>query len=206
MSFSTFRPPISLSPAANFRSTASFCSGGNSRLSRSLWNSPVCLASCLRTWPSDFFSVAPDDDWLAFHQRADVLEAHRRLMDLHTEQLGHRIDLMARRHRADDRAGPAAILLQVIQGKRQDLVWGQPGAVFVHNAKAVGVTVQAEAQLRFAFADKLAHIPHAFSVWLGMMAAKKRVELVMEPGDFRAALFEQGVEVTASGAVHQLDG
>ncbi len=154
--------------------------------------------------PARFF--APDDDWLAFHQRADVFEAHRRLMDLHAEQLGHRIDLMARRHRADDRAGPAAILLQMVQGERQDLVWSQPGAIFVHNPKAVGVAIQAEAQLRFAFADKLAHIPHAFSVWLGMMAAKKRVELVMEPGDLRAAFFEQGVKVTAPGAVHQLDG
>ena len=58
----------------------------------------------LDTQAAGFF--AADDDRLALHQRADVFEADGRLVDFHAEHFRHGVHLMARRHGANDRAGP----------------------------------------------------------------------------------------------------
>src|SRR5690242_11256583 len=39
-----------------------------------------------------------------------------------------------------------------------------------------------------------------------MMSAEERVDSVMKNRELRAGFFEQGIEITATGAVHQLDG
>ncbi len=91
-----------------------------------------------------------------FHQGPDVFEAHRRFVDFHAQHLGHGIDLVTRGDAAHDRAGPAAVLLQMIERQRQHLVGRQPRAVLVHNAEAVGIAIQAQADLRLAAADELA--------------------------------------------------
>ena len=86
---------------------------------------------------------ATHDDGFRFHQGSDEFEPHRGLVNGHSQQLGHRIDLMAGGNRAHHRTGPAAVLLQVIQGQGQHLVRGDPSAVAIHDAKAVGVSVEA---------------------------------------------------------------
>src|SRR6267142_2328292 len=96
--------------------------------------------------------LAADNDWLAFHQRADEFETNRRLVNLYAEQFGDGIDLMARRNRAHDCAGPAAVLLQVIQREREHLVRREPGAAFVHDAETISVAIKAETDLRLAAA------------------------------------------------------
>ncbi len=149
---------------------------------------------------------AAHDDGLAFHQCADVFEADRRFVDFHTEHVRHGVHLMTRRHGPHDRARPAAVLLQVIQGQREDLIRCQPGAVLVHDAETVGVAVQAQAELRLAAANEFADLGHAVCVRLGMMPAEERVQFVVEDGDFRAGFFQQRVEVAAARAIHEFDG
>ena len=144
INFSTVNGPIVVKPGASFASSASFVSGGMAMLMRSVWNSPVCFLQLLQDssqrfpFRRDQFGheqagensvllrhvafhaqsagfFAADNDRLAFHQCADVFEADRRLVDFHAEQLRDGIDLMAGRNGANHRAGPAAILFQMIQ-------------------------------------------------------------------------------------------
>src|SRR5439155_26447590 len=88
---------------------------------------------------------AADDDRFAFHQGADVFEANRGFMHFHAEQTCDSINLMARGYGPYRRAGPAAIVLQMIKSQCEDLVGSQPGPVLIHNAKPFGFTIQAEA-------------------------------------------------------------
>ena len=111
--------------------------------------------------------LAADDDRLALHQRADVLEADRRLVNLHSEQFRHGIDLVARRHGADHRAIEAAIFAEVIQRQREHLVRREPGAVAIHDAEAVGVAVQPQPEPGLASANQRRGFAHPLRAWLG---------------------------------------
>src|SRR6266516_6538661 len=110
---------------------------------------------------------------------------------------------MARWHGANYCAGPAAVFLQVVEGERQYLVRRQPGAAFVNNAEAVGVAVEADTDLGLAAANELAGLGHAFGVRFRMMPAEERIEFVVKTHDFCAGIFEQPVEISAPGAIHQ---
>src|SRR2546422_3028370 len=68
----------------------------------------------------------------------------------------------------------------MIKRQRQDLVGREPGAVFVHNAEAVSITVQTQAELGFAAADEFTDFGHAFRVRFGVMAPEQRIEFVMK--------------------------
>ena len=151
--------------------------------------------------------LAADDDGFALHERSDVFESDGGLVEFHAKQLSDGVHLMARGHGADDRAGPATVFLQVVERERENLVRGEPHAALVHNAEAVGIAIQAEAELRLAREDELADFFHAVRVRLGVVAAEERVQLVVEGRDLRAAVLgEERVEVAAPGAIHQLDG
>src|SRR5437868_6336283 len=117
--------------------------------------------------------LATDDDRLAFHQGADVLEAHGGFVDLHPKQPGDRIHLMTGRNGPHDRARPTTVLPQMIEGESENLIGSQPCAVFIHDTKSVGVAIQAKAQMRLPAADKLTDFGHAFRIWLGMMSTKQ---------------------------------
>ena len=236
MNFSTLKGPIAIQAGAElWRAGLPCLSGGMETLMRSVWNSPVCFSRSFRIRPSDlrfggdqfghkqagqnavflrhvtfdaqaagFF--AADNDGFAFHQCADVFETDRCFMNFDAEQVGDGIDLMAGGDGADDRAGPAAVFLQMIERQRQNLVGREPRAVLVDNAEAIGVAVEAKAELRFAAADEFADFGHAFGIGLGMMSAKERIEFIVKDGDLGAGVFEQRVEVAAAGAVHEFDG
>ena len=148
--------------------------------------------------------LAADDDRLALHQRADVLEADRRLVNLHPEQFRHGIDLVTRRHGADDRAPDATIFAEVIQCQREHLVGREPGAVAIDDAEAVGVAVQPQPEPGLASANQRRGFAHPLRAWLGRAAAKERVEGVAEANDVGAGLLKQRVEIAPAGAVHQL--
>ena len=122
------------------------------------------------TQAAGFFTA--DNDGFALHQRADVFEADGRFVDFYAENFGHGVHLMTCGHGAHHRTGPAAVFLQMIQRQRENLVRRQPGAVFVHNAEAVGVTVEAETDLRLAAADELADVGHIRGIGFRMMPAK----------------------------------
>src|SRR4051812_32167570 len=126
-------------------------------------------------------------------------------MDFHAEQLSNGIDLMTARHATHCRAGPATIFLQMIEGQREHLVWSEPGSIAINDAKAIGIAVEAEAKLRFTLTDELPHFGHAFGVGFRMMSSEERVELVVKPGNGRAGVREQFVQVTATSAVHEFD-
>ena len=135
-----------------------------------------------------------------------MLEADRRLVNFHAEQFRHGIDLVTRRHGADDRALDAAIFAEVIQRQREHLVRREPGAVAIDDAEAVGVAVEAQRKIGLAAAHEPGRLGHAGFVRLGRAAAEKRVQVFVKTGDLRTGLLEQRVEVAAAGAVHQLDG
>ena len=69
-----------------------------------LWN------VTFHTKPAGF--LAADNDRFAFHERADVFETNWRFVNFYAQHFGDCIDLMARGHGADHRAGPAAILFK----------------------------------------------------------------------------------------------
>ena len=149
---------------------------------------------------------AANDDRFAFHQRADVFEADGRLINFHAKQFRDRVHLMARRHGAHDRARPPAILFQMIQRERQNLVRRQPRSVLVHNAKTIRVAIETKPHLRLAAADEFAHVGHVLRVRFGMMPAEQRIQFVVKQRDLRADFFEQHIEITVASAVTQING
>ena len=78
----------------------------------------------------------------------------------------------------------------MIQRQRENLIRREPGAVFIHNAKPVGVAIQAKAELALPLRTNLLTSRHAFGVRFGMMPAKQRIQFVMENRDFCARFFE----------------
>ena len=84
------------------------------------------------------------------------------------------------------------------------MVWGEPGAVAIHDAKAVGVAVQTQPEQGLASANQRRGFAHPLRAWLGRAAAKERVEGVAEANDVGAGLLKQRVEIAPAGAVHQL--
>src|SRR5207248_8887482 len=68
------------------------------------------------------------------------------------------------------------------------------------------IAIQSEAYLCPSAAHQQTYFAHAFRVWFGMMSAEQWVDLVMEDRELRAGLFEQCIEITATRAIHQLDG
>jgi hypothetical protein len=92
----------------------------------------------------------------------------------------------------------------VIEREGEHLVWGDPGAVLVHDAEAIRIAIQAETDAGFAAADEIADGVHAISIRFGVMAAEERVPFVVETGHLRAGLFQQGIEIATARAIHQL--
>ena len=92
----------------------------------------------------------------------------------------------------------------MVEGEREDLVRGEPGAVLVGDAEAVCVAVEPEAELGLAFANEGADFLHAFGVRLRVVAAEHRIGLGVEDGDGRAVLGQQLIEITDAGAIHEL--
>ena len=224
-----------LEAAAELRQQPGFLVGRMARLMRSVWNSPDCFSMALRIRPRDLpldrdqfrheqagedavflrdvaldaqaagFLTA-DDDGLAFHQGADVFEADGGFVDLHTEHRGDGVHLVAGGDGADDGASPAPVLLEVIQSEGEHLVRSEPSAVAIHDAEAVGVAIEAEAEVGLAAADECADFAHAFGVRFRMVAAEEGIDFIMEDGDARARFCEEMVEIAVAGAVHQFDG
>src|SRR5208282_5540203 len=99
----------------------------------------------------------------------------------------------AGRNRANDRAGPAAVLFQMKECECENLIRREPCPVFVNNTETVGVAVEAETDLRLAAADELRGVGHVLGIRLGMMSAEERVEFIVKQGDFGAGAFKQCV-------------
>src|ERR1035441_1139183 len=89
--------------------------------------------------------LAPDDDWLALHQRADEFETHRRLMHLDPEFLCHCIHQMAGRHRANNRTSPVTVLHQMVERQGENLVCIDERPVAINDGEAVGVRIESQA-------------------------------------------------------------
>ncbi len=94
-------------------------------------------------------SSPPISDLILDNQLADVLEAHRSLVELHLEVLGERVDQIRGGHRLGDTILPAARFDQIVEEQRDDIVWLNEGAALVNDAKAVGVAVRGDADVGF---------------------------------------------------------
>src|SRR3954464_5183454 len=110
---------------------------------------------------------------------------------------------MACRDGAHDGACPAPILFQMVERESEDLVWCQPGPILIHNSKTIRVSIEAESHLRFALPNEIAYLVHSFRIRFRMMSAEEGIKLVVESGDFGASFLEEGIEVAASGPIHQ---
>src|SRR5205814_1123931 len=80
--------------------------------------------------------LAADDDRLVLHQGPNVFETDRRLVHGHTEQRRHGVHLVTGRHRANDSAGPAAVLFEVKKRQGKHLIGRQPRPVPYINSTA----------------------------------------------------------------------
>jgi len=89
-----------------------------------------------------------DDDRLALHQCADVFEAHRRLVHLHTQLSRHGVHQMTGRNRAHHRARPLAVSGQMIQREGEHLVGVDKRPVVVDDSKSVGIRIKPQAKGR----------------------------------------------------------
>ena len=123
-----------------------------------------------RHMPTDAQSagfLTADDDRFALHQRANVLEANRRLVNLDAEHFRNGVNLMACRYRPDDSTLDTPILAEMIQCEGQYLVWRKPGAVLVDHPEPVGVAVEPKREIGFAALDEIGCLGHSGLVGLG---------------------------------------
>jgi hypothetical protein len=74
-------------------------------------------------------------------QLANVLEAHRRLVERHLVIIGQRVDQVGGGHALGHAVLPAARLHQIVEEQRDDVVGLDEGSVAVHDAEAVGIAV-----------------------------------------------------------------
>ena len=118
--------------------------------------------------------------------------------------IGYCINHVAGGNRAHCCSLPFAVLFEMVQGKGQNLVGREPGAVPIHDAEAVGVAVQSESQLGLAGSNQRRDLAHPLGAGLGRAAAKERVESVAEAYDLGTGLLKECVEIAPAGAVHQL--
>ncbi len=103
------------------------------------------------TWPrmvSPADSSPPMAILSSIDELADVLEAHRRLVERNLVVLGQRVDQVGGGHALGHAVLPAARLHQVVEEQRDDVVGLDEGAVAIHDAEAVRVAVGGDAQRR----------------------------------------------------------
>src|SRR5205814_4326859 len=98
-----------------------------------------------------------------------------------------------------------AILYQMIQRQRYNLIRRQPGAVGVHHTESISIAITAEAELRFAAAKSLANGSEVVRIGLGKVAAEKGIEFVVENNAFPARLGQQRIQVATACAVQQIE-
>src|ERR1043165_8680118 len=94
----------------------------------------------------------------------------------------------------------------MIKSERQNLVRRQPCPILVHNPETVRITIQSQTELRLATADECTYLAHPFGIGFGMMPPEKGIQFIMKNRQLRPSLFQQRVQVPATGAVHELHG
>src|SRR3954466_7187466 len=110
----------------------------------------------------------------------------------------HGIDLVTGGNSSNDRASPATILFQMIQGERQNLIGSKPCPVLINNAKTIGVAIQPKTELSLPSANELAHFAHAFGIRLRMMTTEEGIQFVVKNRYSSTGLFEESIEIAAS--------
>ena len=92
----------------------------------------------------------------------------------------------------------------MIKGQRKNLVGGEPGAIFVHDAKPVGIAIQPEAKLGLAATHEFADLSHAFGIGFRVMSTKERIQFIVKHRHARAGLAKQAIQIVAARSIHQL--
>ena len=139
--------------------------------------------------PGAFFSA--DDNLVRLDQFSDVLETDRRLIEFDVMVLGQGVDEVGRRYRLPYSILPSAALHQVIEEQSNDVIRLKEGAVLVHNAKPVGVSVRRDADVGFGLAHRFAKVVEQMVVGFGGVSAKQHVAVIVDTGDFHSGLTEQ---------------
>ena len=124
---------------------------------------------------------------------ADVFEADRRLVQLHSMMPPQSVHQIRRGHRLSHAVLPAARLHQVVEQQSDDVIGRDKRSILVQNAKAVGVAVGGDADVRFVGLHRLAQIPQQMIIRLWRVAAKKHIAGIVHGEDFDSRRAQQFV-------------
>ena len=130
--------------------------------------------------------LAADQYILGHHIVGDVVEAHRRFVELQAVALAQPVDHAGGGNRPHHRAAPAAFLHQVPQGQRHDFMRVDEVAVLVHGPDAVGIPIGGHAKIAHACADRAGQRAQVLGDRFGVDVAEARVHLAADLGDLAA--------------------
>src|SRR5581483_12275699 len=94
-------------------------------------------------------------------------------------------------HRLADTVPPAAALDQVVEQQSEDVVRLKEGAVFVHDAEAVGIAVGGNADVGLHFAHFDAHGLEQVVVRLGRVTAEQHIAIIVHGGNLNPGVAQQ---------------
>ena len=106
--------------------------------------------------PRAFFSA--QSNFVFADELADVLEAHRGLMNALSVRLRHRVDHLGGRYAACRGHSPLARFHQVVVNERKNQVRLDPRPIAIHDSKTISVAVGRQTRSRF-------RIAHGFTQW-----------------------------------------
>ena len=116
------------------------------------------------------------------HCRADVLEAHRRLVHLLPQVLHVGVSHAGHRHGPHRRPAHAALLGQVQHQQAEHLVLIDECAVLTDHANTVRVAIGGQANVGSLFADYPRQLVNVWPDWLGCDAGKRGVGEIADLG------------------------
>src|SRR5262249_13388891 len=132
--------------------------------------------------------LAADHDLVLLDEFPDVLEADGSLVQLNLVLFSQRIDQVCCRHGFCNAVSPPTRLHQIIEQQRDDVVGLYEGAVIVHDAEAVGVSVGRDCNSSSDLTHFLPKIIKQMVVRFGCMPAKKNVATIVYSGDLYVSL------------------
>ena len=141
-----------------------------------------------------------DRDLVLLDQLADVLESHRRLMQLHLVMVGESVDQVGRGDGFRYAVFPAARFDQVIEEQRDDVVRLDECSIGIHDPKAVGVAVSRNADARAGLLHFGAHFVQQVIVGLWRVAAKQHVTDIVHGRNVDPRFAQQRIGISAGRA------
>ena len=148
--------------------------------------------------------LAADCNRVRNNQLADILEAHRRLVQRNLVVVGQRVDQIGCRHAFGHAVFPSARLHQVVEQQRNNVVGLDKRPIRVHNAEAVRISIRRNAQRRAYLPHLRLRIAQQLVGRLRRMAAKQNIPKIVNRRNRHARLAQQMAWVAAPRAPERI--